>query len=439
MSSVVERLARYASRTAVVDPGGTWTFDDLADARVALLCTAGHDFVAGLLACWMAGAVAVPLHPPHPDAELVYVIDDADVSALVTSAAHRAAGARLAAAANSELIVIEPTATGATSGVDTVSVDMHRPALMIHTSGTTGRPKGVVHTHGSVAAQVDALLEAWAWSADDRIMLVLPLNHIHGLVNVTLCALAAGACCEAPGGFDATHVWQRMASGELTLFMAVPTIYMRLIAAWEQVEAPTQSPWSAGAGTARLMVSGSAALPVSTLDRWREITGQVLLERYGMTELGMVLSNTLARRVPGHVGAPLPGVEVRVVDDAGRVVDDGQPGELRVRGPNVFAQYWRRPEATAEAFVDGWFRTGDVAVLEPGGYRLLGRSSVDIIKTGGEKVSALEIEEILRTHDAVADCAVVGVADAEWGERVCAAVILLPDAAETAGSLRAWG
>ena len=174
------------------------------------------------------------------------------------------------------------------------------------------------------------------------------------------------------------------------------------------------------------MVSGSAALPVSTLERWREITGHVLLERYGMTELGMVLSNSLTRRVPGHVGEPLPGVDVRLVDDAGSDVADGTPGELLVRGPNVFREYWRRPEATAEAFTDGWFRTGDVAVHEPDGFRMLGRSSVDIIKSGGEKVSALEIEEVYRTHPGVADCAVVGIEDPEWGERVCVAIVRAP-------------
>ena len=221
--------------------------------------------------------------------------------------------------------------------------------------------------------------------------------------------------------------------------MAVPTIYARLIAAWADADEATRGRWSAGARQLRLMVSGSAALPVSTLERWREITGHVLLERYGMTELGMVLSNSLTRRVPGHVGEPLPGVDVRLVDDAGSDVADGTPGELLVRGPNVFREYWRRPEATAEAFTDGWFRTGDVAVHEPDGFRMLGRLSVDIIKSGGEKVSALEIEEVYRTHPGVADCAVVGIEDPEWGERVCVAVVRVPGASDEAGSLRSWG
>jgi malonyl-CoA/methylmalonyl-CoA synthetase len=310
---------------------------------------------------------------------------------------------------------------------------------MIYTSGTTGRPKGAVHTHGSLAAMVDGMVAAWGWTAADRTVLVLPLNHVHGLVNVTLTALAVGACCEAPGGFDAEHVWERLASGEVTVFMAVPTVYARLTTAWTQAAEETRARWSRGAAGLRLMVSGSAALPVSTLDRWRELTGHTLLERYGMTELGMVLSNTLTTRVPGHVGEPMPGVELRLVDDTGRDVADGEPGELLVRGPQVFAGYWERPDATTDAFVDGWFRTGDVGIHEPGGYRLLGRSSVDIIKTGGEKVSALEIEEVYRSRPDIADCAVVGLADDEWGQRVAVAVVPAEGAALDPDELRAWG
>ncbi len=442
------RLAAHGDRTAIVDPRGGWSFAAIDEAavrlagslgvehgdRVAVLAEPGHDFVVALLACWHAGAIAVPLHPPHPDAELAYAIADSRAALVIASAAHREAAARLAGAAG--IAVVD---AGARAVVHRYRPRLDSPALMIYTSGTTGRPKGAVHTHGSIAAMVDGMIEAWAWSPADRTVLVLPLNHVHGIVNVTLCALAVGACCEAPGGFDAAAVWERLASGEVTVLMAVPTIYSRLVAAWEQADPATRERWSSGAAGLRLMVSGSAALPVSTLDRWRQLTGHTLLERYGMTELGMVLSNTLAVRVPGHVGEPMPGGEVRLVDDAGREVADGEPGELLVRGPTVFAGYWDRPGATAEAFVDGWFRTGDVAVRDPSGYRLLGRSSVDIIKTGGEKVSALEIEEVYRTHPDIADCAVVGVADDEWGQRVCAAVVAAPGATLDAAELRAWG
>ncbi len=448
---ILDTVSHHGNRLAIVDPTGEWTYGVIdRDAaglastltagrhgdgdRIAIACTPGHDFVTALLACWHAGAIAVPLHPQHPDAELTYAVSDSGARAVVASPEHGDLAARIATTTEIPVVVVADRGPECRS-----TADPAQPALMVYTSGTTGRPKGAVHTHGSVRAMVEAMLSAWGWTADDRIVLVLPLNHVHGLINVTLTALAAGACCEAPGGFDAAHVWSRLASGEVSLFMAVPTVYARLTTAWEQADDETRRVWSAGAAGLRLMVCGSAALPVSTLDRWREISGHTLLERYGMTELGMVLSNTLDDRVPGHVGGPMPGMAVRIVDDAGDDVPDGEQGELLVRGPQVFAGYWQRPEATAAAFTNGWFRTGDVAVREPQGYRLLGRSSVDIIKSGGEKVSALEIEEVYRTHPDIADCAVVGIPDDEWGERVCAAVVPAVGTDPAADGLRAWG
>jgi malonyl-CoA/methylmalonyl-CoA synthetase len=188
------------------------------------------------------------------------------------------------------------------------------------------------------------------------------------------------------------------------------------------------------------MVSGSAAMPVTIFNKWKTITGHTFLERYGMTEIGMGISNPLdGERKPGYVGIPLPGVTIRLVDEAGQVVEEEEvPGEIQLKGDNVFLEYWRRPEETAKTFRDGWFLTGDIAVLEEGYYRILGRSSVDIIKTGGYKVSALEIEEVLRTHTDIKECAVVGVADEEWGERVGAAVVLNNRGELSLGNLRAW-
>lgn len=453
--SVVDRVIAHGTRPAIVDPSGMWSYDDLASSsqhlaarlmgrrsdfdeeRIAILCIPGRDFVVATLACWRAGGLAVPLNPTHPDRELVYALDEAEASIILASPSCAELGRRVASGRRLETVTEAITAASAPR---LPVVDPDRAALMIFTSGTTGRPKGAVHTHRSVAAQVKGLIDAWEWVPDDRILLVLPLHHVHGIVNVTCCALWAGAVCEAPGGFDAIATWERLASGALTLFMAVPTIYNRLIAAWDEASDEVRRSWAAGARRLRLMVSGSAALPVSTLARWEGITGQVLLERYGMTEIGMALSNTLDRRVAGHVGIPLPGIEVRIVDDLGHDVDEGSPGELLVRGEQVFREYWGRPDATTEAFDDGWFRTGDVAVCEPDGYRLLGRSSVDIIKTGGEKVSALEIEETYREHAGIVDCAVVGVPDDEWGQRVCAAVVAMPlGPAPTPQELRVWG
>ena len=189
----------------------------------------------------------------------------------------------------------------------------------------------------------------------------------------------------------------------------------------------------------RLMVSGSAALPVSTLQRWKEISGHTLLERYGMTEIGMALSNPLrGERVPGSVGTPLPSVDVQLVGENGRPVVPGTAGEIEVRGPSVFTEYWGKPDATRDAFRDGWFRTGDTAVVENGVYRILGRTNIEILKTGGHKVSTLEIEEALREHPAVAECAVVGLPDPEWGERVAAAIVLNDGNALDLPSLRTW-
>jgi malonyl-CoA/methylmalonyl-CoA synthetase len=228
--------------------------------------------------------------------------------------------------------------------------------------------------------------------------------------------------------FESEATWARLGSGELTVFTAVPTIYHRLIASWDTATPEVRRARSNGARAMRLMMSGSAALPRTVLDRWKEITGHVLLERYGMTEVGMALSNPVhGERRPGFVGLPLPGVSARLVD-----------GELQLKGAGVFSEYWRQPESTREAFTDGWFRTGDSAVIEDGAFRLLGRSSVDILKCGGHKISALEIEEVLRTHPAIAECVVVGVEDDEWGQRVCCAAELRPGITLALDELKEW-
>jgi malonyl-CoA/methylmalonyl-CoA synthetase len=335
--------------------------------------------------------------------------------------------------------IVSPMA-GAGLPANLPDVDGSRPALMLYTSGTTSRPKGVVLTHANIRAQIECLVQAWGWRDDDRIPLVLPLNHVHGLINVLTSALWSGAVCEIPRGFEAVDTWERVARGEITVLMAVPTVFRRLIAAWQAAPADLQQHWSAAAGRLRLMVSGSAALPVGVLQAWRDITGHTLLERYGMTEIGMALSNPLVgERRAGFVGTPLPRVDVRLLDEQGRDVADGTPGEIHVRGAGVFRQYWNREDATVEAFRDGrWFRTGDVAVVQDGMYRILGRLSVDIIKTGGEKVSALEIEDALRGHPAIADCAVVGMPDAEWGECVSVALVAKGDARVDLAGLRLW-
>jgi malonyl-CoA/methylmalonyl-CoA synthetase len=444
------------SRIAIIAADGTYTYDQLDDAsrcvagallgdnvdlnqtRVAFLVPPSFAYAAVQRGIWRAGGVAVPLATSHPPAELEYVIRDSGASVVVGDPGSASMLLPLARSARARFLTTT-TALAGSPADDLPHLGSNRRAMIIYTSGTTGQPKGAVSTHQNIGAQIASLVEAWRWTPADHLLLALPLHHVHGVINGLCSALAVRAKCEILPAFDADIVWNRLSSGEITVFTAVPTIYNRLIASWESASPEVRRVRSDGARRLRLMMSGSAALPVRTLERWREITGYTLLERYGMTELGMALSNPLAgERRPGYVGQALPGVEVRLVDEEGREVIEGMPGELEVRGPSVCLEYWQRPDETQAAFRDGWFRTGDMAVCEQGAYRLLGRTSVDIIKTGGYKVSALEIEEILRTHPAIAECAVVGVSDEDWGERVSAAVELRTGASLSLDELQQW-
>lgn len=452
---LITRAEDQGNRIAIITTDGQFTYsdllrtsgqiatqllngaDDLQEQRVAFLIPAGFDYVATQWGIWRSGGIAVPLCVSHPRPELEYVIQDADASIVVVHPSFADLIRPIVATSPIRLILtsdLRPDLIGPLP-----DIDRSRRALILYTSGTTGKPKGVVTTHRNIQAQVTSLITAWGWTSDDRILHVLPLHHIHGIVNVLTCALWAGAECHMLSKFDAERVWDRIAQANLTLFMAVPTIYAKLIAAWEKADDDRQKAYSQGCAAMRLMVSGSAALPVQVLEQWQQISGHFLLERYGMTEIGMALSNPLVgERRAGYVGTPLPEVEVRLVDETGQPVPIGTPGEIQVKGPSIFIEYWRRPEATAKAFQDGWFRTGDFAIVEQEAYRILGRISVDIIKTGGYKVSALEIEEVLRTHPDIQECAVVGVADPEWGERVCAALVLKPDRSLTLDAFRSW-
>lgn len=453
---LVERGRGRTERTALLDGGTVWTYGDLhraveavrarlipllgdeAEPRVCALLAPGPRWVAAQWGTWRAGGVWVPLAVSHPERELAYVLEDARPSAVLVDAAHAIRLGALCAARGLPVVTIDDGGAPP-AGAAPPALAADRAAMILYTSGTTDRPKGVVSTHGAIRAQVDALIDAWGWTPDDRILHVLPLHHVHGIINALSCALGAGASCAFAHPFDADGVWDRLAEGDITLFMAVPTIYRRLIQAWEAASSDRRRRWSGGAASLRLMVSGSAALPVPVLERWQEMTGQVLLERYGMTEIGMGLSNPLhGERRPGTVGVPLPGVAARLVDEQGTPLDEGKPGQIEIRGPQLFREYWQRPDATRAAFHDGWFRTGDEAVVEDGYFRILGRQSVDIIKSGGYKISALEIEAVLREHERIAECAVVGLPDPEWGERVAAAVVTAGDEALELETLRAW-
>jgi len=426
-------LSKGASaRPAIRDARGQWTYGELAgriDAvagrlgpldgkRIGLFLDRTKESTALLLGVFEAGGIAVPLSLRGTPREHAYQIEDAGITHVITNGAFEAAAPRLVK--GSDLLDPGGPPPPAAPPPDA-------PAAMIYTSGTTGKPKGVVHTHASLVSQVDILHHAWEWTADDRLLHVLPLHHVHGLVNGALGALWAGAELRFVEEFRPAEVWEQFVSRAATVFYAVPTLYHRLAEAWEQADETRRAAWSGGAAALRLAVSGSAALPAPLWSRWREITGQALLERYGMTEIGMALSNPYrGERRPGTVGQPLPGMDVRIVAEDGSDAPPGVPGEILVRGRSLFREYWNRPDATRSSFRDGFFLTGDVAELDGGYVRIRGRASVDIIKSAGYKLSALEIEAALLEHPAIREVAVIGEPDPEWGEVVTACVVLHP-------------
>jgi malonyl-CoA/methylmalonyl-CoA synthetase len=265
------------------------------------------------------------------------------------------------------------------------------------------------------------------------------MHHVHGIINIMSCALWNGACCEFLVRFDAKKVFEVFAKQQVNLFMAVPTIYFKLISYWKEINQTEQQIISENLKAFRLMVSGSAALPVSVLEEWKKISSHTLLERYGMTEMGMAISNPYrGERKPGYIGQPLPGVLIRLADENNQIVNQGTQGEIHIKGKNVFKEYWNKPQETANSFSqDGWFRSGDIAVYQEGAYKILGRNSVDIIKSGGYKISALEIEEVLRSHPQINDCAVVGIPDLEWGEIIAAGIVLSNKSIEL-NALKTW-
>ena len=412
--------------------------DDMHEGRVAFLVSPGPEYAGVQWGIWRAGGIAVPLCLSATASEWEYTLTDSQAETLIVDFPMLEKIRPLAERLKIRLISLDDVSDGEPSRLPEINVE--RRAMILYTSGTTSKPKGVVATHANIQAQIESLVEAWQWRSDDRIPLFLPLHHIHGIINILSCALWSGAMIEGFPRFEIVAVLDRVQSDAYTVFMAVPTIYVKLIAALESASENERERIVGGFRNMRLMISGSAALPASVHEKWTELTGQALLERYGMTEIGMALSNPFeGERRPGSVGVALPGVQVRLKSEKGDlVIEEAEPGEIQVKGPSVFRSYWNRPEITETSFDQGWFRTGDVAVVEEGYYRIMGRLSVDIIKSGGYKLSALEIEAVLLEHPDISECAVIGVADETWGEAVAAAVVLVEEATLELGPLRDW-
>jgi len=453
---LINKAKAFKQRIAIVDENGQYTYEELLNAsnsvassllqkqtdctgaRIAFMVPSGFEYVAVQWGIWLAGGIAVPLCTSHPLPEIEYVLEDTGAEIVIVHPDFEEKLRSLISKTNLQVLLTKRILSGETFPLP--SIDLQQPAMILYTSGTTSKPKGAVLTHKNITSQIETLIEAWGWDADDHILHVLPLHHTHGIVNALLCASWSGAVCEMLPRFDVHKVWDKFVEGNVTLFMAVPAIYLKLISYWDGASSEEQKRMSGACAKLRLMVSGSAALPVSIFGKWQKITRHTLLERYGMTEIGMALSNPLnGQRKPGFVGMPLPGVTLRLVDDSGKEIhNENAPGEIQVKGGNVFKEYWNKPEVTQAVFRDGWFCTGDVAVVENGYYKILGRSSVDIIKTGGYKVSALEIEDVLRTHPKIEECAVVGIEDREWGEMVSAAIVPNSDKSVSLNDLKEW-
>lgn len=372
--------------------------------RLAHSAATSLELVVVHLAALRLGLLAVPANPACSERELAHLIGDAEPRAAVVDDPARAAWVRCAAGA--DVLLLSPDVDlpgGPAPALDQAGPD--DPAVICYTSGTTGAPKGAVLGHGNLLAGAEAVRLAWRWSADDRLVLALPLFHVHGLAVGLHGTLLAGASAMLLPRFDAGAVLDAVRDHAATLFFGVPTMYARLAA----------SPRVAELARLRLCVSGSAPLPASLFERIAELAGQRVLERYGMTETLLNASNPYdGERRPGTVGLPLPGVELRLSDER----------EVLLRGPSVFSGYWRDPAASAAVLdPDGWLHSGDLGRLDEHGYlRIEGRSK-ELIITGGHNVHPREVEEVLLAHPAVAEAAVTGTPSEEWGEVVTAWVV----------------
>jgi acyl-CoA synthetase (AMP-forming)/AMP-acid ligase II len=412
-------------------------------ARVAVLAEPRVESIIALLAHYRAGLVQVPINTRYREAEVAHILIDSGATAILTDAAGievlDAAAREHPALAHVQRIQLDDVAlrpgdhgfaavaaqAGPDGGPDDRSDEPHAgadTALLIYTSGTTGRSKGVALSMSAVVGGIRSLTELWGWRPDDVLVLALPLFHVHGLGIGVHGGLLHGLTIELLPRFSAAAVIDAIERGG-TIFMGVPTMYRMLL---EHLDARPED--ARVLARARLFTAGSAALPAADFERFAELTGHRILERYGMSETLLTLSNPAdGERRPGSVGLPVPGFEVRLVDDDGQDCAPGVPGELAVRGVGLMTGYWNQPEATQSAFRDDWFMTGDVAARDPDGYvRILGRRSVDIIKSGGFKISAREIEEVIAEHPAVVEVAVLGLADPKWGQKIAAVVVPAP-------------
>lgn len=382
--------------------------------RVAVFLPNGIDLIFAHLGIGFAGGVRIPLNPAYGERELGHILKDSGTKMVCTNPELRSRIEKLGIK-DLSIITTGKNVSGTDEYIDE-GVGNDDTAMIAYTSGTTGLSKGAVITHGNLRSNIETLVQAWGWTESETLLLMLPLFHIHGLGLGIHGVLATGCTCVLTPGFRAEEALEILSRGEASLFMGVPTMYYRMTG----VEHPERFDLS----RVRLFISGSAPLAPALFERFRELFGHEILERYGLTETIMNTSNPLeGTRKPGSVGLPLPGVEVRVIGDYDVFLGPGREGEVVVKGPNVFRGYLNRPEANEAAFMKGYFRTGDLGYFDEDGYlHLVGRKS-ELIISGGYNVYPKEIEQVLLTHPDVAEVAVAGVEDPELGEKVWAFVV----------------
>jgi len=396
-------------------------------ARVAVWTHPSLETAVTIAGNALAGIVTVPLNPQIGEAERAHVLADAAPCAIVDAQAGE----------------IRPHASGARESAEPHRASEVDPVLVVYTSGTTGAPKGAVLTARNIASNLDALASRWRWSEADTIVHALPLFHVHGLVLGLFGALRAGSTLDWVERFSPDGIAAALGRGGPTVLFAVPTMYHRLADA-----ADRDARVARALGAARLLVSGSAPMPLREHERIARLTGRSVIERYGLTETLIDCAMPAHEARPGLVGPALDGIEVRLVDDARTPIEPGGDsvvGEIAVRGANVFAGYLNRPDDTARARdAEGWFYTGDLGTIAPDGWvRILGRRATDLIKTGGFKVGAGEVESALLEHPDVAEAAVIGAPDDDLGERIVAFVVprdpdRLPDPRALADHVARW-
>jgi len=393
------------------------------------------EFIFLHLANLSIGGITLPLNSGYKTDEVEYFLSDSGSSLFITNNERYQAHKSILTKLGIKVAVIDNETTAEVINfpslleeVNPNSKDRDFPtggedvAVICYTSGTTGRSKGAMITHRNLIANMLDLNKIWQWTDNDVLLHILPLFHVHGLFVALHGSLNAGSRTIIHNRFEPGLTWKTLAEKNCTLMMGVPTIYQRLMNEWDKL------PVKPKLSKMRVFISGSAPLSVNLFARFESATGFRILERYGMTETGMITSNAYdpAGRKPGSVGFPLPGVRLKIVDGEGKNVTPGEVGEVLLQGDNVFKGYWQMPQKTEDSFIDGWFRSGDLGYQDPDDAMrlyLAGRAK-ELIITGGYNVYPKEIETVLETHRAVKECAVIGLFDEDFGEKVTAAVVL---------------